>query len=203
MLDVARLSSPRDLIPAGPDTFIVGHGDDRGLVVKFYAEPVHQPFESEKAGRPIFKDVDFIHMFLPGGKTDVKRPVKLEDDERSPSDPNRFPRQWEAFKNQKEEVHDGTPLEHCAFIPRARVMELKAQQIHTLEQLAMIPDSAFDRLGMDIRSLRDKAKALLANADQNAKVLSLQSENDQLKADMAALKQQFNEFAKAHVKKEK
>lgn len=203
-MDLGFAPSPvQNLRPAGTDIFVAGYGDDRGLVVKFYTEATLMGAKSEAAGRPIYEDVDYIHMFLPGGKTDVKRPVKLVDDDRSPSDPHRFPRQYEAFKNQKGEAHDGTPLEHIAFIPRARVMEFKAQNIHTAEQLIAVPDSASDRMGMDFRSFREKVKTWISNADKNAEVLQLKGENDQLKADMEALKAQFAEFSKTHSKKDK
>src|ERR1700761_2630728 len=83
----------------------VMHGDDSKLYVEFKMEAVHQGALSEQEGRPIYKDIPFIEINFPGDRTKkIYRPVKMENDLQSPADPVRFPRQWEAFQNQREQV---------------------------------------------------------------------------------------------------
>ncbi len=56
------------------------------------------------------------------------------------TDIKRFPRQYEAFKQGKEEQQAGTPLSLMPWITPARVEEYKFFKIVTVEQLAQAPD---------------------------------------------------------------
>lgn len=172
----------------------VVHGDDSRLYVEFTMEAIHQSAESEKQGRPIFKDVPHIQIHFPGDRTKkIFRPVKMEDDMQGPADPRRFPKQWSAFEAQREQVQDGTPIEQWGPITKSQAMELKSMHIHTVEQLAGIADSNLTWLGA--RQLRDKAEAWLKQADNGKEAMRLQAENDQLREDMALLQQQMRDLA--------
>ncbi|RQS22413.1 chromosome partitioning protein ParA [Burkholderia sp. Bp8995] len=172
----------------------VSHGDDSGLLVEFTLEPVHQEAESERQGRPIYKDVPHIRIHFPGDRTkQIFRPVKMQDDVQGPSDPRRFSRQWEAFVEQRAQVSEGTPLEQWPPLSRSEVLSMKAMHIHTVEQLAAIADHNLSWLGA--RELRDKAAAWLQNADGGKEVIRLMAENDQLRADLEAQKGQTRELA--------
>lgn len=203
-------ASIQNLVPSGPDVMVAQHGNDNGLHVQFYDEAVLQSFESEAAGRPIYKPVPYIHMLLPGGKSDIKRPVKLEDDGRSPPDTVRFPRQWAAYKTNTEQLQSGTPLEAWPAVNKAQIFELKAQRIHTVEQLDALPDSALHTLGMMGRELREKAHKFLSAASDNGAIVSaleaknealqvkseaLEAKNAAFEADLEKLKAQFAELA--------
>lgn len=186
------LASPR-VIEQG-NHLHVSHGDDSRLFVEFTLEPVHQEAESEKQGRPIYKDVPHIRIHFPGDRTkQIFRPVKMQDDMQGPSDPRRFPKQWEAFREQRAQVQEGTPLEQWAPVSRSEVMSLKAMHIHTIEQLATIADHNLSWLGA--RELREKAAAWLANADGGKEVTRLTAENEKLRADLEAKQVQIDELA--------
>lgn len=172
----------------------VTHGDDKGLFVTFYDEAIRQNFESEQQGRPVFKDVPHVHIMFPGDRTkEVKRPVKLSGDESSPSDPERWPRQWAAYQAQAAEVVDGLPVTEWAPLTKSQAMELKALHIHTVEQLAAVPDHALTWLGA--REMQAKARAFLAQATDGAEVLRLKAENEALRTDLELLKQQVAELS--------
>lgn len=174
----------------------VTHGDDSRLYVEFENRPVHQEFQSEEEGRPIYKDVPYINIMFPGDKTkQICRPVKLVDDMSGPSDPTRFPRQWALFQEQKEQVQTGTPVSEWGPVTRSQAMELKGMHIHTVEQLAGLADGALNWMGS--RELREKAKTWLENAKGGAEALRLQHENEILRADMDALKVQMRELVEA------
>lgn len=183
--------APARVEQTGPDKYSVTHGDDRGLYVEFSMVPIHQVFESEQKGRAIYKDVPHIHIMQPGGKSDIMRPVKMDDDNGVPSDVRRFPNQWAAFQNQQTQAQNGTPLEEIAWMPKSRIMEFKAQKVHTLEQLAALPDSAL--FGMDTRSLRDKALAFIKSADDGAAFGAALAKISRLETDLEFLKAQFKE----------
>ena len=194
-----ELATPR-VQQTGHNSYQVSHGDDQNLFVQFTMEAIKQEFESEKQGRPIFKDVPHIHILFPGDKSrEIKRPVRLTQEEagNAPPDPVRFPRQWAAFQNQQEQTHDGTPIEEWAPIGKAQAFELKALRIYTVEQLANVPDASLHAVGMGGRELRDKAISWLKNAEGGSEVSRLTAENSQLKADMEALKVQMAELAKS------
>lgn len=169
------------------------HGDDKNLYVEFEMLAVEQPFASEQAGRPIYKEVPYITIHFPGDQTKkVVRPVKEKTDAASPSDPDRFPKQWGQFQNQQTQVQDGTPLEQWPVLNRADVKNLKALNIHTVESLSAVSDQNLAVIGLGGRLLRDKAVAWLKSASGNADLSRLISENEQLRSDFEALKAQFS-----------
>jgi hypothetical protein len=167
-------------------TLHVEHGNDSNLYVEFRMEPVHQPFLSEKEGRPIFKDVPYIRILTPGDKTKViDRPV---DD----GDQRRFPRQWEAFKSQGINVLEGTPILEWSPLTKSEAMELKALGFHTVEQLASARDDSLSWLGAV--ELRKKAQTFLAASKDNSFISKMNGELAQRDADILALKNQLAEL---------
>ena len=175
----------------------VSHGDDRGLFVTFYNEAVQSPFKSEEAGHPVFDDVPYIHIMFPGNSTtQVRRPVKLKQGEDgAPSDPQRWPKQWQAFKSQSEQVHSGIPITEWPPITKSQALALKGIHIHTVEALAEVPDNGLTWLGA--REMQQKAIAWLKNADGGAEVLRLTKENEDLRTDIDMLKAQVSQLMAA------
>lgn len=164
------------------------YGDDTSLYVEFSTEPVHLVFLSEKEGRAIYEDREFISIQAPGqNKTKSVREVRDEDR-------FRFPRQYAAFKSSAEQNSVGMPLGEWGTLTKAQVLEFKAMHIHTVEQLAALPDSSLSWMGA--REMRNKAseylkkfdknevenlkKSVEALKEQNEKLLSLLSKNEEL-----------------------
>lgn len=174
----------------------VKHGGDENLIVEFYMEPVRQGFESEKEGRNIYKDVPFIWIRFPGDRT---REVRRKADERGKDgavpDPDRFPRQWQAFQRKHVQVQEGTPIELWGPISKSQALTYKGINVHTVENLAAVPDASLHNLGHGARGLRDKAIAWLKASSDSAETLRLAAENQQLRDDLAALKEQVAELA--------
>ena len=174
----------------------VSFGNDSGLFAEFFYELEKQEFASSQEGREIFKEVPMMRILFPGDKTKtIVRRVKMEDDLAGPSDPTRFPKQWALFKASQEQVPDGSALEMWPVLSKARVRELKAQHIHTVEQLASLTDGAGPNIGLDWRQLRDKARAYLDTAAAGAEVSKLSAENEALKTDIEMMKQQIASLA--------
>lgn len=167
----------------------VTHGDDKELYVEFHMEAEHQGFKSEQEGRPIFEDKPFIKIMFPGDRTKtVYRAVTDADKER-------FPKQWAAFEKGQEQGHTGTPITEWPPVSKSQAMELKGLNIHTVEQLAAVTDTNLASF-LGARDLRDKAKAWIDKAKDNAVVSQLQAQNAALKADFDALKLQMAELIK-------
>ncbi len=169
----------------------VKHGTDETLIVSFSMEPVLQGFESEREGRPIYKDTPMVTIRFPGDRTrEIHTRAKQEHKDR-------FPRQWAAFELKHAQVHIGTPLEEWGPISKSHALTLKGVNVHTVEQLASVTDANLQNLGHGARPLRDKAIAWLKTTTDNAESMRLAAENQQLRDDLAVLKEQVAELAKA------
>jgi len=181
----------------GGNQYGVTHGNDRGLYVEFRSEAVKQNFDSEQAGRPIFKNVDYIKIMFPGDSTKtVDRPVKMVSDESGPSDIERFPAQWQRYKSETEQVLDGTPITEWAPLTKADALMLKGAGIHTVEALAAVSDANLDNIGLGMRQYRDKAMVMLDAAKGDEAINKLYTENQSLRAEIDALKVQIAEIGK-------
>lgn len=117
---------------------------DARLAVRFYKRAVQNEFESEKAGRPIFQDFDFIEIRVPGDTTLAVDTAVREDHKQ------RFPLHWARYQNalggDSKEV--GTPLEQWPRLSRSQVEELRALKFVTVEQIAAASDAQLQKMGM-------------------------------------------------------
>jgi hypothetical protein len=164
-------------------------GADSRLAVTFYKRSMKQDDASIEAGRPIFKEFDFIRICVPGDSlTEI-------DTYANEGHKARFPRQWAHYQNQvgTQETIIGTPLEEWTIISRSQAEELKGIKFHTVEAIANASDLQLQRIGMiagmNPYSFRDKAKAFLNLADKVG-------ETNQREEELAKLKQE-NEAIKA------
>lgn len=163
-----------------------------GNFYEFYVEAVYQPYKSELANRPIYEDQVFLRIITgaSNGKNIRCRPAV-------DADKMRWPTQWAQFEAGQTQCGVGLPLSEWAPLSRSQVLELKANQVHTVEQLAEIPDSGLDRLGMGARDLREKAKRFVAQAAGNAPIEALARENKDLREEVEALRVQIAEVLKS------
>lgn len=184
------------LVKTGHNNYAVVHGDDNQNYVEFEQIAVKNEVKSLAAGHPVFDDIDFINIQFPGDKT--KKVVKKVNEEYKA----RYPKQWAAYKAQELQVQEGFPITEWPILTKAEAATLKASGIHTVEQLAAIPDTALGVM-LGARTYRDKAQATLQNAKDNQFAIAIQKENESLKADIAALKDQVKELANPKTKEKK
>ena len=164
-----------------------GNADSR-LAVTFYKRSVKQEDESIAAGRPIFKEFDFVRICVPGDNlTEI-------DTYAQESHKARFPRQWAHYQNQVagQEQIIGTPIEQWPLVTRSQAEELKGIKFHTVEAVAHCSDQQFQRIGiivgMSPHAFREKAKAFLNLATESAEVSAREQEIAQLKAENDKIK---------------
>lgn len=172
---------------------VVSHGTDAGLMVQFFNEAVYMEGKSAAEGKPIYENQDFVHIVTAGGKSDIKRRVIMEDGPNQPSDPERFPKQWSAYKRQTEQAQEGIPLETVGFLPKAEVLMFKASNVHTVEQLANIPDSAQHNFSMGFRRYRDTAIQYLKNVEGNKDTVALTAKLEAQQAKIELLEKMMAE----------
>ena len=159
---------------------------DSRLQVRFYKRPVQQEQESIEAGRPIYKEFDFVHICVAGDTlTEI-------DTYALPSHKTRFPIQWANYMNRvgaNEPDIVGTPVSEWPIVSKSQAEELRALKFHTVEAIAHASDLQLQRMGMAAGmspyAFRDKAKAFLNLATNAAETDKRESEINSLKEELA------------------
>ena len=187
-------------------------GADARLAVQFYKKSLKQDIASDEAGRPIFKEFDFVRIMIPGDNlTEI-------DTYAQESHKQRFPRQWAHYQNQVSSHEDivGTPLDQWPQVTRSQAEELRGLKFHTVEAIADCSDQQLQRIGMvagmSPHNFRLKAKAFLNLANNSAEVAqreaemqALRAENDKIKAEtdakLAAMQEQMSALLAAVAEK--
>jgi hypothetical protein len=173
-----------------------------------------QEKESEIAGRPIFKEFDFVRIMIPGDNLTEIDTYALD------SHKQRFPRQWAHYQNQVAGHEDiiGTPLDQWPLVTRSQAEELRGLKFPTVESIAHCSDQQLQRIGMvagmSPHNFRQKALAFLNLATDSAEVAqreaelqALKEENDKIKAEtdakLAAMQEQMSALLAAVADKPK
>lgn len=158
---------------------------DSRLVVRFYKRAVQQETETLAAGRPIYKEFDFVHICVAGDAlTEIDTYV-------TPQHITRFPIQWAQYQNRlgaDDQEIVGTPLNEWPLVSKSQAEELRGMKFHTVEAIANASDQQLQRIGMAAGmspyAFRDKAKAFLNRATTDA-------EADKREQEIAALKEEI------------
>ena len=161
-------------------------GADARLQVRFYKRAVQQEQETLDAGRPIYKEFDFVHICVAGDTlteidTYVLNTHKL-----------RFPIQWAQYQNRvgaDDQEVVGTPVSEWPIVSKSQAEELRALKFHTVEAIAGASDAQLQRMGMAAGmspyAFRDKAKAFLNLATNAAETDKRETEINALKEELA------------------
>jgi hypothetical protein len=160
-------------------------GDDN-LLVRFELVPRKDEAESTKAGRPVFKDMEYIRIAVPGNRlVQVHRPVRDEDK-------RRFSQAYAHWQSRKRNLVDGTPLSEWPPVTRSQVEELGFLNVHTVEQLAQLPDAAASQFHGGL-ALKQKARDSLERAKDGAYLVQMRAELEQRDNETAVLRRQLAE----------
>jgi hypothetical protein len=188
---IAETSQAAGFLPGG------GQGQpsaDARLRVVFgpFAHP--NADKSVLEGRPIFDEITYITIYVPGERDIVHRKAYQRDFDR-------FPFQYQAFLNKKSQDHaGGTPLKVLTWMSIGQVKELEFFNCYTVEQLANMPDSAAKNF-LAIQGLKTRAKDFLQASKEAAPLLALRTELDQRDSQISALQAQINDLVKKLDKK--
>jgi hypothetical protein len=144
---------------------------EKGIFPRFYMRAVENKAKSKEEGRPIFQDVEYVEVIIAGDKNN-KPHFKVTDEHKK-----RWPDQYNKFKDGIEQIPDGTRLEEWPRMTGSRAKELKAVGIFTVEQLAELPDTAIQGIGIGGRELVNEAKNFIDNKDD---VSDLKKQNAEL-----------------------
>jgi hypothetical protein len=166
---------------------------DTRLAVKFEKREVQDMVKTLEENRPIFKEVIFIKIVVPGDAlTEIDRPMYEHDK-------NRFPLQWASFLNRQgeEQNYSGTSLKEWPLITKSQAEELRGLKFHTVESIAMATDQAIQKIGMlagmSPYSFREKAQSFIKMAKEGADVSAREAELNALKEENAKIKAEAEE----------
>lgn len=165
------------------------YAGDEKTPVQFYMGVEKDEIATLEAGRPIYKDVEFIKIF--NSKDNIlDRPVR-------DTDRMRWSAAYERWKRTGESVPGatGTLLEHWPALTRAQVEELKYFKVFTVEQLAEVPDTQAQTFH-GIQRLKALAKAHVEAARGEAPLIKLQAALDQERSARIAVEDQLAKLAK-------
>lgn len=158
-------------------------------IPRFYMRPVEQAHKSAQAGRPIYEDVEFVEIIIPGNRGAVHDTMVREEHRQ------RWPQHYAAFKAGQDAPQEGTPLEEWPAISRSQVEELRYFHIRTVEQLAGLGDDALSRaIPMGGYPLREKAQRFLEHAAGLAPMEALAAKEAANEAKMAAMEEEIRQL---------
>ena len=161
------------------------------LIPMFYRRAVQDKVASENEGRPIFTELDYVQIHIPGDKnTIIDRKVR-DDDKR------RWAAQWQAYLDNASQPVEGTPLEQWPALSVSQIAELKALHIPTIEVLADLPENGLQKIGMGARELKARAKAFIDAAKGNGAIEKLAAENTRFLDRISNLEQQNAQLQQA------
>lgn len=148
--------------------------------VFFFSKPKEFPAQSREAGYPVWKDIEYVRVQQPGERD----PVELEahDGHRQ-----RWPAEYERYKQGKAQIPDGTPLSILLPGSDAMVITMRTLGVYTVEQLASISDSAIGNIPFG-GELKQRAKKYLETMNGSQGFNKMQAEVDAAKAETNDLK---------------
>ena len=159
------------------------------VAVGFGLFPKKDGKASATAGRPIFREREYVRIITPGEKNTVFFQPATEQHKR------RFPKAYAAFKSGSAVAEQGTPLEQWPQMTRGQVLSFRAIGIHTVEAMAAVHDGNVEALGHGGRELREQAIAYIRQAEDTAAVQKMAAEKQVMADQMASLQAQIVDLA--------
>lgn len=168
------------------------NGAEGGATVypRFFMDTVQDLLASEREGRPIFRDEERVEILM-SGNTFSKPVFRVTQEHR-----DRWPTEYAGFLKGIEISPEGTPLEEWPRLRRSQVLELKALNFVTVEQVAEMSDHAIQRIPMYGRQLRELAKAFIDDAHAVALLEQTTADNTRKDAEISGLRLQVENLGK-------
>ena len=139
----------------------------------FLRKSVLDPWASREQGKPVHVSRDFCRIQHAGERDHIEVPVKLDEH------PQLYPRQWEAFQREVQQVPDGTPLT-VLFPDQPHIADnLKHWNVLTVEQLAVLEGTALTNIGAGALEWKRKAVQFQEAAQTSAPLRHLEAQLEQ------------------------
>ena len=150
-------------------------------LVTFYKHWVQNNVQSEKQGRPMGDEFDYVEIRgLGQDKTVVKRKATLVDQ-------NEYFREWGLYQRGLEQVAEGTPLREWPVMTPDEILRLNSHGIYTIEALVKVSDAGLQEMGHGARQLQQPAKAYIEEDAPKAAMANMRVSNDEQKTEIERL----------------
>lgn len=159
------------------------------VVVSFDVRAKEDAKATEEAGRPIFKDVEYIEKRIPGDtKNVIVRPIEE-------ADKKEYALQYRAWKEGLADPSNGTPIGELPGISKSAAETLKHAGVRSIEDLSGLSDASCQALGAGTFKYRQQASDWIERAMGGAPDAKLRSELERRDSQIDALKAQIAELA--------
>ena len=175
---------------------------DRHVMVRFYNDAVIDQGRTDAEGRKVYRDMEMCEVRFPGDNTRtfvapahdpvfMHRPKFGDPDEGKGflTCAERYADAYKAWKAKGEGSVAGTPLAHAPFLTPAKVREMEALNIRTVEALGDLNGTAIGKY--HFRPFVEQAKVFLGKAEEAAAVARANAERDALEARFAELEERL------------
>jgi hypothetical protein len=163
-------------------------GGDGGMVVMFFNKEHHNPQKSLAQGSPQFDNQVFVRVHPPGERLSiVERPARSDD-------VRRWPRQWEQFQRNSEQIPDGTPIQLLYPEKPAIAATLRAGGVHTVEQCANMSAHAIENTGMGCQAWVNAAQNYIKVASKGVGLAKFRSELEDRDRQIKVLQTQVHDL---------
>lgn len=153
--------------------------------VEFYLRPRPDKAATIREGRPIMRMVEYVR--ITGGDLRNMPDKPAHDGHR-----RQYAAQYQAFlANKSQDEASGTLLSSTAVVAPERAEELKHFKVHTVEQLAELPDGTLAQMGLHTRKERERARDYLKAASGFAPVAQLRAEMESKEARIEELERRL------------
>lgn len=165
------------------------------VVARFFTRPKEVKRESVAQDRPVFENREFVEILYPGDRLGAPQfPADAQADTDEMGNPisykQKYRAQYEAYLLNAEAL-DGLPLNNLG-LDKARIAELHALNIKTVEQLAGLPETAWRKLGPHGDDLVYQARAIADRQRNGRDAAEIAAENAALKAELDMLRGQVD-----------
>lgn len=180
---------------------VMQFGSDEAFHFEWEVASERLGHESEKQGREIFRNIDRCTILYPGFKNTLCKDFGPEAHDQTALRQflNAHPKAaalYSSWKMTGQQQWQGTPIDEWSAISVAEKAELKALQLHTVEQVAAASDLVCQQMGMKGREYRTKAIAFIETAKETAAAQKFAAENERLREEMSLMKAQIAQLGK-------
>lgn len=131
-----------------------------------------------------YKNVEFVSILSHGDAKSVPE-HKVTDEHRQ-----KYAYHYDRWRRGLQMAPTGTPLEMWPLVTPAQIMEMKLQNIFTVEQLAVVPDSVNHRIPM-LATLKNQARTWLKNKKETDAIERHEHEMQAMRDGQATLQEQI------------
>lgn len=199
-MDMPGLSLPTNFAPVTQQGW--NGGNEQTVFPRFYQYLKPQYAASQEAGTPISKAIDMVEIHQAGEVDYVKEEV-------NETHKRRWPQHWAAYKEGREQIASGTPLEMLFPANPEVVADLKRFNIHTIQALVAVPDSATAQGIHFLSDWKKKGEIFLKGTEKGKGFHELEralavanQENRELKESIALQKERMDKLEAALTKKD-